>query len=137
MSCFLLLLVDLLNVFVDRVTDTGKDTNTQNTMKDKDVSDWVESQQQVSRDQSESGYGTTRSVIDAPSDEGDDDLASGSQDDHLESQTVAEVHKSMFPYRPSCVPLSGVVISNWCGVELSYGWNGRQLSVGTEFDCAV
>ena len=87
----------LLNVFVDRVSDREKATKAQNTGKDKDVSAWVESQQQPSRDQSESGYGTTNNDTDIVSEEGDDDLASGSQDDHLESQVaVAEVHKGMF-----------------------------------------
>ena len=85
-------------IFVDRVIDTEKDTKAQNTVKNKEISDWVKPQQQASVDQSESGYGTTSSdTFFTVSEEGDDDLASGSQDDHLESQAVAEVHKGMFP----------------------------------------
>ena len=96
MSCVLLLFVCLLNVFVDKVTDTEKDTKAQNTVKDKDVSDWVASQQPSCRDQSESGYGTPSNNTGIVSEECDDDHASGSQYGHLESQTVTPGEFSLF-----------------------------------------
>ena len=92
MSCVLLLFVCLLNVFVDKVTDTEKDTKAQNTVKDKDVS----SQQPSCRDQSESGYGTPSNNTGIVSEECDDDHASGSQYGHLESQIVTPGEFSLF-----------------------------------------
>ena len=60
--------------FVDRVTDTERNTTAQNTVRDKDVS-----QQPASRDQSE--YGTTSNDTDIVSEEGDYGFPSGSQSD--------------------------------------------------------
>ena len=96
MSCVLLLFVCLLNVFVDKVTDRKKDTKAQNTVKDKDVSDRGASQQPSCRDQSESGCGTPSNDTSIVSEEGDVDLASGSQYDHVESQIVTPGEFSLF-----------------------------------------